>query len=94
MAKKPTPMQAFNDMRQSIARVSNTEDGQVLLRWLYAQTGYNQASIVTKTDTEISTLGTIYNEARRNIWVELKALLPVAAQMKIEYPNGDNNDAA
>lgn len=92
-SKKQTPQQTVAAMRQAIARVANTDDGQTLLRWLFAQTGYNQASITTKTDTDISALGTIYNEARRNIWVELKPLLPVEAQIKIEYPNGDNNDA-
>lgn len=85
--RKVTPDKEVKRLKESLARLANSDDGLVVLRWIFSMTGFSQSSIVMDENTgEINTLSTIYNEARRNIWLSFKAAMQVEDLIKIEYP--------
>lgn len=57
--------------------------GMEFLRYLYGKTGYSATSAVIRNGV-IDKDGTIWNEARRAIWVELRSAIPPEARKIIE----------
>lgn len=88
-AKKPPVDKEVRRLQEALARLANSDDGLIVLRWIFARTGFAMASIVMdESKGEINTLATIYNEARRNFWLDFKLLMKVEDLIKIEYPLG------
>lgn len=74
-------------LRQAVAQIASTREGKVFLRWLVGQTGFLQASTRVGPDGEIQPIGTIWNDARRNIWLDLRQVVPPVALAEIEAPS-------
>ena len=73
----------ISDMR----KVFSSDEGVRVLRWLMLECGYQARSVVVNKQTQqIYTESTIYNEGRRNLYLQLrqymtpKILLPVEIQ--------------
>ena len=97
MTETEDPVKA---LREAIGRIVYTADGLTLFQWLVEICGYNQRSIVADPGGEINTQSTIYNEARRNVWLDIMPMLPyekvaeivIPPQPKQEEPTDDRTD--
>jgi hypothetical protein len=78
--------------RQDMARLANTNSGQAILRAIMRECGFQKPSILANPQSgEINPMGTVYNEARRNIWLWLRKAIPSDKLALIEtadMPNG------
>jgi hypothetical protein len=63
------------ELEEAFNRVFNTNDGKMLGRWLIKNCGFSEGSIVVDSNGNISTDYTIYNEARRVVYLELRKFL-------------------
>lgn len=72
------------ELRQALARMGSTQDHMVGLKWLYDKTGYFKPSAALKKNGDIDVEGTFYNEARRDIWIEIRKSLPPDVLYQIE----------
>lgn len=62
---------------QAFARVAKSEDGIKLLRHLMSECGFKSPSMVMNAQTkEILTDATLWNEAKRGVWLDLRKLIP------------------
>ena len=73
-------------LRKVIAVATSNAEGIIFARHIFRMCGYDKHSVTMNPETqEINIQATVYNEARRNIWLELRNLIPVKARKKIEY---------
>lgn len=74
------------DLKEDFATVSKTEEGRRVLRYIMNECGYQSISIVGNPGTgDIHDRGTLYNEARRNLYLDLRKYIPVAHLKLIEF---------
>ncbi len=74
------------DVKNAIRKVANTEAGRIFIRYLMGQCGFHNPSVVADRETgNIFTESTVYNEARRNLYLGLRPLIPPKNLVKIEF---------
>lgn len=73
------------DLRLMMAEVTKTEAGKKLLRYLHDICGFAEADRVIGADGRIDTMATIINSERRNVYVNVRSLVPVAVLREIEH---------
>jgi hypothetical protein len=84
--KEKQRIAAKKRLRNSFIRVANTEAGRDVIRYLMAQCGFHTPSInVDPQTTKILTDNTVYNEARRNLYLDLRKWIPPKMLVKIEF---------
>lgn len=70
---------------KAFADVAETEAGQIVFRWMMQQCHYQVSTIVGNPQThDINAMGTIFNEARRRFYLDLRRYIPVNIRRKIE----------
>ena len=75
-----------NSLKKDYEDVCNTPEGIRVLRHIFLMCGYSKSSIVMNRESyEINTQSTVYNEARRNLYLEMRSFLDKKNLMKIEY---------
>jgi len=75
-----------NQRKTMIASVLATDSGKELFRFLFEVCGYEQPSVVLDGKTgRLDMEKMLYNEARRSVYLQLRALAPVDELKKIEY---------
>lgn len=86
--KTPTaPIDPDKAIKQTISRVASTDDGLQFFQYLVMELGLFQPSISADQQTgEINVNCTIYNEAKRDVWLRLRQLLPYNKLAAIELP--------
>ncbi len=73
-------------LKKCIAIAASSPEGIIAFRHVFGMCGYDKHSVTMNPETqELNTQATIYNEARRNLWLEFRGLIPVKARKKIEY---------
>lgn len=86
------------DEARAFVQVSNTEAGRILFRKLMRDCGFITPSVVADPATgEIFTDSTVYNEARRNLYLSWRKQVPLKHLVKIEFnleaaPDDDDED--
>ena len=79
--KKPIP----SSIQKAITEVSQTPEGQELFRWLGRQCNFYTSSIVgDPTSHEVMVYGTLFNEARRRLYLDIRRFIPHTIRRKIE----------
>jgi hypothetical protein len=74
-------------LKGDFARVCATEEGQAVMRFLLLLTGFQDFLTCVDTHTnELQPLNTIYNEARRNLWLTMRQYIPHENLISIELP--------
>ena len=74
--------------RLAVDAILKTEEGRRVWGLLFRLTGYNQSSLIRRTDGEVSALSTECMEAQRLIYIKLRkkaslaVLLPVEARIE------------
>lgn len=77
--------EAQTEFLRAVKAVSKSDDGVVVLRHLMTMCGFKDPSITANPNTgEINTWATNYNEARRNLWLEFRKLIPKGQRNRIE----------
>jgi len=80
-AKLKRDKQLTSDMR----KVFGSDAGVRVLRWLMVECGYQSQSVVAdKTTQNIYTDSTIYNEARRNLYLQMRSYLDAKTLIPVE----------
>lgn len=65
-----------NKNRKALAECFSTDAGKTTLKWLMNECGYQQPSVIYDSKSgEIRVEATVYNEAKRDIYLRLRSLL-------------------
>ncbi len=73
-------------LKRDLEIATASPEGLNLMRFIFNLSGYSKILITGNTQTgEILDRGTLYNNARRSIWLEIRQLLPKRILQKIEY---------
>ena len=87
--------QRHQEVRRVACECFATDSGKEFLRWLAKECGFHSPSSVVNAETgEISFNATIHNEARRGIYLRVRALLESRPDILAEVENnikGENN---
>lgn len=74
----------------AIRRCLASSDGQLFLFWLMKQCAWDDTSLVTDpTSGEINQLASIYNEARRGVYLNVRDLLTPDILKNVEFPKDE-----
>jgi len=66
------------EMKNAFMAVAKTAQGQKVLTYIMTMCGFKESSLVgDPVKGLIQDRGTLYNEARRNVYIELRKLIPV-----------------
>lgn len=72
-------------------RIAETPDGQVLFRYIKNYSGYGKTAIVGNSDfSDINPIGTVYNEARKDVYYNLRQFIEVKNLKLIEFEEDEN----
>ncbi len=73
-------------LRRDFEIVAASPEGLNVMKYIFNLSGYAKVCIVGDPSTgDIHDRGTLYNETRRSIWLEIRQLLPTRHLKKIEY---------
>lgn len=76
---------AQKKLKEAFIETAGSPYGKLVLRWLMQECGFKAVSIVGNPQTgDIQDRGTLYNEARRNIWITMRQRIPTKLRNKIE----------
>ncbi len=74
------------ELRNIFAVVCGQAEGILVFRHIMRQCGYQKPSVVANPNSgEINTNSTVYNEARRNLYLSLRKLIPQKYLKQIEF---------
>jgi hypothetical protein len=83
LARKERPLEK---LQKAFHNVANTEDGLLVLRVIFEQTGYDaDVRVFDRQTGDIAPLATNYNLSKRDVWMAIKKLLKPSAIIKIEH---------
>lgn len=85
--RKPREQATDSDLlklKADFAKVAATESGQRVLRWLAHFLGFKQSSLTMSENGELLIQAIVHNEARRNVWLDIRKLIPIKALNEIE----------
>ncbi len=73
-------------LKRDIEIATASSEGLNLMKWIYDLSGYSKILIAGNPQIGLNVLeGTLYNNARRSIWLEIRQLIPRRILKKIEY---------
>lgn len=67
-----------------VYRALLTEEGRAIFKFLFNRCGYSKKSLALGRTGEVLNDDTLYNEARRGVYIELRGFAPLEALMKVE----------
>jgi hypothetical protein len=80
------PDQDKDKIRRAVAEIAETEAGQVFFNWLMNSCFFTRSTIeADPTAREINPLGTIFNESRRRLYLDVRRGIPAGLLKKIEH---------
>jgi hypothetical protein len=72
-------------VQKAVTEIAQTPEGQELFLWLLRQCHFHTSTIVGDPHShEINVYGTLFNEARRRLYLDLRRYIPSAIRRKIE----------
>ncbi len=89
-AKKVEQQELFNKqlklLKRDIEIATASPEGLNLMKWIFDLSGYSKITIVGNPQTgDIHSRATLYNDARRSLWLEIRKLVPKRTLKKIEF---------
>lgn len=82
---------ANEKLKRAFDTVAETPAGLMVLRYLMKDCGFGQTSLVMNPQSfEINTIGSIYNEARKDVYIRIRKFLNKENLQKIEYEEETN----
>ena len=84
--KNDEAIKYLNNLKKDISKICDTPEGIRVFRHFALSSGMFKSSIVlNKESHEINLNSTVYNEARRNLYLEFRTLFERKHLIKIEY---------
>jgi hypothetical protein len=78
-------------LRNAFNNVAKTSSGKVVFRYLMKECGFNEPAVVASCATgEINPLGSIYNEARRDVYMRIRKFLSKENIISIEFKEDED----
>lgn len=78
----------LRDLRIDMAVTFGSPEGKRVLRWLLNQCGFFENGIGGNPAIGLDAVhGTIYNNARRNVYAELRKMIPHSILKEVEFEN-------
>lgn len=72
-------------IKQAFETIAETEEGRVVLKYLMQVCQYQVSTLsMDPQSQEINPLALVHNEARRRLYLHIRAFIPVAIRRKIE----------
>ena len=72
-------------VNQAVREIAETEAGQVFFKWLMLSCYYQKSTIVGDPQShEVNVYGTLFNESRRRVYLDVRRAIPAAILRKIE----------
>ena len=72
--------------RAIVANVAMTDSGKKFIGMLRTLCGFDQADRVVDADGKLDPVGTSINVERRNVYIQIRNLVPVEILRDIEFP--------
>ncbi len=73
-------------LKRDFEVVAASPEGLNVMKYIFNLSGYSKVLIVGNPTTgDVHDRGTLYNNARRAIWLELRSFIPTRILKKIEY---------
>jgi len=80
------PKQDKVDVKRAVAEIAETEAGQIFFSWLMNSCFFTRSTIeADPTAREINPLGTVFNESRRRLYLDVRRGIPPGLLKKIEH---------
>lgn len=70
-------------LQEAINKLSRTDDGYLVLRWLCKYLAFKD-TVLAMNNGNVDTKAMLYNEARRIVWSDIRALLNITNRNAIE----------
>lgn len=71
---------------KAIQEIAETEAGQIFFNWMMNSCFFTRSTIESDPKAhEINPLGTIFNESRRRLYLDVRRAIPAALLKKIEH---------
>ncbi len=84
--QKDLSIQRLKLLKRDLEIATASPEGLNLMKWIFSLSGYSKILIVGNPQTgDIHDRGTLYNNARRSIWLEIRQMLPKRTLKKIEF---------
>lgn len=72
-------------VKEAIVNIAETQDGQIFFNWLQNTCMFTRSTIEANPQAqEINPLGTIFNESRRRLYLDVRRAIPKALRNKFE----------
>ena len=82
----PQAKQDKDQVRRAIAEIAETEAGQIFFNWMMQSCFFTRSTIeADPTAREINPMGTIFNESRRRLYLDVRRGIPAGTLKKIEH---------
>lgn len=73
-------------VRKAITAIAETEEGQIFFNWMMNSCFFTRSTIeADPTAREINPLGTVFNESRRRLYLDVRRGIPAGLLKKIEH---------
>ena len=73
-------------VKRAVAEVAQTEAGQIFFNWLMHSCFFTRSTIESDPQArEINPIGTVFNESRRRLSLDVRRGIPSALLKKIEH---------
>lgn len=77
--------QAEAAIRGAVARLADTEDGKIFLRWMMKECGYGNSYVAVDNTGKPNAELTMYQAFRLNLWWKVRKLLSVKQIIEVEH---------
>jgi len=75
-------------VRRAVAEIAETEAGQIFFNWMMNSCFFTRSTIEADPQArEINPIGTIFNESRRRLYLDVRRGIPAGLLKKIEHKN-------
>ena len=73
-------------VKRAVVEIAETEAGQIFFNWMMNSCFFTRSTIEADPQArEINPLGTVFNESRRRLYLDIRRGIPSALLRKIEH---------
>ncbi len=84
--QKESAVKQMRLIKRNVEIAAASPEGLNLLKWIFDLSGYSKVLIAGNPQIGLNVLeGTLYNNARRSLWLEIRQLIPARTLKKIEH---------
>lgn len=77
-------------LRMDFALTFGSSEGKRVLKWIFEQSGFGQSDIGGNPSLGMDVLqGTLYNGARKSLYIEMRKLIPHETLKQVEFENAE-----